>query len=421
MFRARESPLFRNATWLLAGQGCGVVLQAVYFVVLARLLGSVQYGIFIGALAFTGVVASYSSLGTGTLLLRYVSLNRSEFAVYWGNLLSMTTLLGVLLTGILRFLAPKLLSLESASLVLLAATANCFCAQLTSETARVFQAFEQMRITALLSLLTNIMRTVVAVGMLLVVHRANAWQWAVASTAISAIATSVAIGTVTFRFGLPMFRFRLFYERGTEGLGYSFATSTASVYNDVDKAMLSHYSMNAAAGVYAVAYRIVDIATIPIISIRDALLPRLFRHGRAGMTESSKLVQGLILRATLGSLLASAGMFLCAPAIPRIVGLNYSESVPALRWLCILPVFRSVHQISGSALTGAGLQNYRTTSQLIVAAFNFILNLYLIPHFGWRGAAWSSLASDAVLASLNWGALLLVRTRSCHSALSATA
>ena len=51
------------------------------------------------------------------------------------------------------------------------------------------------------------------------------------------------------------------------------------------------------------------------------------------------------------------------------------------------PVFRSIHQITGSALAGAGLQNYRTTTQLMVAAFNFALNLYLIPHFGWRGAA----------------------------------
>ena len=64
--RVRESPLFRNASWLLAGQGLGVLLQAIYFVVLARLLGPQEYGVFIGAFAFTGIVACYSTLGTGT-------------------------------------------------------------------------------------------------------------------------------------------------------------------------------------------------------------------------------------------------------------------------------------------------------------------------------------------------------------------
>lgn len=413
--KTRESPLFRNASWLLVGQGSGVVLQAVYFVVLARLLGPTEYGVFIGAFAFTGVVASYSTLGTGTVLLRYVSLDRKEFAVYWGNLLLVTGLLGFLLTCGLHLLAARVLSPASASLVLLAAIASCVCAQLTVETSRVFQTFERMRIAAILSLLTNVMRTAAVAGMLLVLHHASARQWAVASTTVSAIGALVAIAIVTVRFGAPRFRPKLFFERGAEGFGYSFATSASCVYNDVDKAMLCHYDMNAANGIYTMAYRIVDIASIPIIAIRDAVMPRLFQHGRAGVDGSSKLVRRLLLRSVLIGLLASACMFCCAPLIPRIMGHGFSESVTALRWLCLIPVFRSVHQITGSVLTGAGLQNYRTTAQLIVAAFNFTLNLYLIPHFGWEGAAWSSLASDGGLGALNWGALHLIgrQQRNC--------
>jgi len=49
---------------------------------------------------------------------------------------------------------------------------------------------------------------------------------------------------------------------GWEGIGYSFASSTTSIYNDIDKTMLSHYGMNFANGVYTMAYRIIDIATM---------------------------------------------------------------------------------------------------------------------------------------------------------------
>jgi O-antigen/teichoic acid export membrane protein len=251
------------------------------------------------------------------------------------------------------------------------------------------------------------MRTLAVVGMLLALHHASAWQWAVASTAVSAIGTFVAITVVTVRFGFPVFRPKLFLKRGTEGFGYSFATSAASVYNDIDKAMLSHYNMNAANGIYAMAYRIVDIATIPVISIRDAVMPRLFHEGRAGVNGSWKLVSRLTTRSALISLVASGCMFFCAPLIPWAVGTSFRESVLALRWLCLIPAFRSIHQMTGSALTGAGLQGYRTTTQLVVAGFNFALNLYLIPHFEWKGAAWSSLASDALLGALNWGVLHL--------------
>jgi O-antigen/teichoic acid export membrane protein len=58
-------------------------------------------------------------------------------------------------------------------------------------------------------------------------------------------------------------------------------------------------------------------------------------------------------------------------------------------------------------LTGAGLQSYRTIAQVIAAGFNFALNLWLIPQYGWHGAAWSSLATDATLGAMNGGILAL--------------
>jgi glycosyltransferase involved in cell wall biosynthesis len=41
-------------------------------------------------------------------------------------------------------------------------------------------------------------------------------------------------------------------------------------------------------------------------------------------------------------------------------------------------------------------------NQLAIAAFNFLLNLWLIPRFGWKGAAWASLMSDGALGLMNW-------------------
>ena len=35
--------------------------------------------------------------------------------------------------------------------------------------------------------------------------------------------------------------------------------------------------------------------------------------------------------------------------------------------------------------------------QAAVAVFNVLINLWLIPVYSWRGAAWSSIASDGVL------------------------
>jgi O-antigen/teichoic acid export membrane protein len=94
-------------------------------------------------------------------------------------------------------------------------------------------------------------------------------------------------------------------------------------------------------------------------------------------------------------------MFAGAPLIPRILGPGFSQSTSALRWLCLIPVFRSVQTLSGAALTGAGYQSYRTGAQVVAAVLNFASNLWLIPAYGWHGAAWSSLITDGAIGAMN--------------------
>jgi O-antigen/teichoic acid export membrane protein len=71
--RAQKSVLMRNAAWLFAGQGLSFVAQGFCFIVLARLIGTTQYGLLGGAGALIGIVSQYTSLGSGLLFLRYVS------------------------------------------------------------------------------------------------------------------------------------------------------------------------------------------------------------------------------------------------------------------------------------------------------------------------------------------------------------
>src|ERR1700761_8918017 len=140
------SQLARDAGWMTAGQGLGFALQAIYFVVVARLLGVVQYGIFVGAFAFVNLVGRYSTLGTGPVFLRYVSVDSKKFAVYLGNMFVLTALGGILLTAVLHYTGARFLNPASASLVLMAAVANCFGMQVMMCCAQIFQSMGRMRV-----------------------------------------------------------------------------------------------------------------------------------------------------------------------------------------------------------------------------------------------------------------------------------
>jgi O-antigen/teichoic acid export membrane protein len=400
--KLKQSKLARNAGWMFLGQGLGLIFQTTYFIVLARLLGSREYGIYAGTFALVSMASQYSTIGSGTVFLRYVSPDKSKFPVYWGNILLITCTVSILVSAVLYFTARFILNPLSAALIFPAAVSVCFCTQIAVAAGQVFQAFEQLRVTAMMNLLTNIMRAIAAVSMLVLLHHATAWNWVVVSLFVSLAGAIIAVITVTVRLGLPKFDFSLTRRHWAEGLQYSFSQSTSSAYNDVDKTMLSHYGMNVQNGIYSMAYRVVEIASIPVFSVRDAATPKFFQQGAKGVTYSAALANSLLKRAMLLGVFSAACIFLFAPIIPHIIGKDYAESVYALRWLSLIPFFRSIHQMTGTALMGAGLQKYRTSTQIVAAAVNFLLNLWLIPAHGWQGAAWSSLLTDAGLGAMNW-------------------
>ena len=216
-------------------------------------------------------------------------------------------------------------------------------------------------------------------------HRATALEWVIASAMVSAISTIAAVSMVTIEFGWPKIVPRLFLKRGVEGAEYAISASADSAYNDLDKTMLSHYGMSAANGIYTMAYRVIDLATMPISSIQLASEPRLFQLGATSLQAAAMFGRRLLKRGVLTSAVAAVAMFLLAPLIPLIVGKGFTESVSALRWLCLIPVFRSIHGITGGVLTGAGLQRYRTMAQIAAVIINFGLNLWLIPGTGGMG------------------------------------
>jgi O-antigen/teichoic acid export membrane protein len=165
---------------------------------------------------------------------------------------------------------------------------------------------------------------------------------------------------------------------------------------------LSHYRLDFQNGIYSMAYRVVDIATMPVASLDAAALPRYMQGSSLDIKSVPVLAHRLAWRAALIGLSASAGLFLTAPLIPWVVGHGFDQSVTALRWLCLLPALRGVHQLTGSAITGMGYQRFRTMAQFGAAFINLCLNLWLIPRYGWLGAAWSSLATDGLLGVVNW-------------------
>ena len=387
---------------MFAGQGVSFLVQAAYFILLARLLGAYDYGLYVSVVAFVSVGSQFGTLGSGYVLLRYASIDQRLYAQYWGNVLLAAMIAGTAVVTILMLFGKLILPSAPVSLVLVVAISDAMLGGVVQCAGQVFQTFEQMSTTALISLSTNMMRLLAAGGLYLAYGHSTPIIWAAAALGVSGIVAGVSIVLTTRRFGRPSFSASLLVRHAGEGAIFALSSSTTSIYNDLDKIMMGHLGMNFANGVYTLAYRAINLANMPVYAIHAAAFPRFFQQGHHGVAATLPLARRLQIRTAMITIVLALTLYFSAPLIPILTSRSYTQSVAALRILCIIPFFRSFQWSAGDALAGAGLQKLRLILQACAGFFNLCTNLYLIPRYSWHGAAWSSLATDGGLALSSW-------------------
>jgi O-antigen/teichoic acid export membrane protein len=406
-------PLARNALWSLGGSGTRLFIQAAYFIIIARCLGPGQYGGFVAATALIGVISPFVGLGCGPLLVKNVSRDRRQFSEYWGNGLMMTLVSGSVLAflamSVCRLVLPRSIPML---VIALLSVSDLIFAKLLDMGAWAFQSVDRLSGNAKLNVLVSLTRLLGIAGLALAVSHPGIMAWSAVYLAGSILAALIAVAWVTFSLGKPKIALHRIRREGVEGCCFSVGQSAGTIYNDIDKTMVARLATLEAAGVYAAAYRLIDVAFIPVRALLSATLPGFFRSGAGGLQASMQYGKRMLIKILPYSLFAFAAIMIGAPLAPHILGRQYADITEALRWLALLPVLKTLHFFTADALTGAGHQGTRSLIQIGVAAFNVLINLWIIPAYGWRGAAASSIASDGLLALSLLFTVTLLRRRS---------
>jgi O-antigen/teichoic acid export membrane protein len=416
--RLRRSTLTRNTLWMLAGQAARTVIQAVYFLLVAHALAPAGYGAFVAAMALVMIAAPFASLGAGAVLIKNVARDPATFPVSWGNALVVIAVSGAGLLAVVLIAAQLTLpSTIPLALVLVLGVAELLFARIAELCGQVFQAFQRLQWTSAIQLLLSGLRLVSIAGLYAVLRSPTPLQWGVGYLAATAAAAAIAAWLVHVRHG----RRRLVIDRSRmelrEGAYFSISLSAQSIYNDIDKTMLSRLSTLAASGVYGAAYRIIDVSFAPVSALLSASYARFFQHGTEGLSGTVRLARKLLPLAAAYGAAAGIALALIAPLVPLVLGARYALITPMIFWLAPIPLLRACHYFLADALTGAGHQRARSVVQIVVAGVNVLLNLWIIPIYSWEGAAWTSLGCDALLAlGLLWAIIRIRRSQPARTA-----
>ncbi|GGO26472.1 lipopolysaccharide biosynthesis protein [Deinococcus humi] len=410
-----EATLKKNSLWMMGGQALRAGVQLLYFVLIARALGSAQYGSFVAVTALVAIVAPFASWGSGNLLIKHTVRDRRAFSTYWGAAVATTLTTSLALTLVVVAVAQLALppGLPLALLVLVALSDLLF-ARLIDVAGQAFQAFQRLDRTAALQLLPALVRLAAAALLFVLPVSKTALVWSSLFVVSTAISAACALVWVRRDLGWGPLSMRPVVREAREGGAFALSLSAQSIYNDIDKIMLARLVSTEAAGIYAAAYRIVDTAFTPVRSVLYAAYARFFQRGQAGLSGSTAFALQLLPWTGGYSLLVAGALWLAAPILPLLFGSDFAATSEVLRWLSPLVLLKTLHYFAADALTGAGYQGTRSVVQVAVAVLNGLLNLWLLPRYGWLGAVWASLASDLLLALVLWGIVGFKARKSPH-------
>jgi len=395
--RWSKNTLLRDASNLCLGQGIKLVLQGIYFLLIARCLGPAQYGGFIAVIAMTGIISPYVGLGCGCLFLKNVRSGKREAPLCWGNGLASIVVTGLVAACALTVLAHLWLSRFPIVLVSAICVSELILMRVIELASFGFAASGKMSKTAVQNTIMSLLRVIGIAALAARNHQVSIEQWTWVYLVTGIIGAGFALQQGSLLWGMPKISLPAMVEDAREGSFFSISISAQTIYNDIDKTMLVHLSSYSATGVYGAAYRIIDTSLTPVRSLVQAAYPQFFRVGTEGLGATYSYAKRLIRKAIVFGVLDCLCLMLLAPLLPHILGPKYAAVAPAVRWLALIPAMRCVHWFLADALSGGNAQAPRTMVQVGVAAMNVGLNFLILPRWSWLGAAWTSLASDAVL------------------------
>ena len=226
------------------------------------------------------LLGPFSGLGTANLFIKNVRSGKREAAICWGNGILLTVVSGTLLSALGLGLSLILQLKTAPFVVIMVCISDLVSLKVTELAAFGFAALDRMKQTSIQSVVVSLLRLAGIATLMVTVHPVTLDRWVVVYLLTSLLGTAYAVVKGSQLWGRPATDLRALREDAAEGVFFSIAGSATTVYNDIDKIMLSRLADLAATGVYAAAYRVIDVTMTPVRSLAAAAYPQFFRKGR---------------------------------------------------------------------------------------------------------------------------------------------
>ena len=318
----------------LSGSGLRLILQAVYFVVLASTLSVADFGVFASSISLALIIATGGTFGFSAPLFRAATTRRRLIGYYIGglyvHLLCSIPVSLTIATCLHVAIMHKYLSLTA------------FLAIVASEAVflRIGDAMWQLNLGlgryahgSAVPVFTSAARTA-AIVLFVICGGAGLEEWSLFYLAGNAAG---AIGCVLLFHPRirPRWSLRIFLRRLPESVSHAAASMVLSMQIELDKLLILFLAGQEAAGIYALSIRIIDLVSVPIRSFFPIYAQMLMRRREALKDFASRC------RIELGIMAVTTLLFVCFLQVlayqPNLLGPNVARAYPWFSALLAVP------------------------------------------------------------------------------------
>lgn len=386
-----------NAGWQIADNvlrmGIGIIVTAMT----ARYLGREDFGLLSFATALVALFSSFSSLGIDGILTRELVRNPDKSPQLLASALVLRTagaVLAVFLAaGGIALLRPGN-TIDALLVVLLAAG---FLPQAFDVIQLYFQSRLNSRPPALIR--SGIFCIFAMVRVLLIAYGYPVLAFALVSTLeLLAVATTLFVLLRHEKSGISISdaRWATCKTLLLDSLPVFISSIATVIYMRLDQVLLGQYLGDATTGIYSAGIRVTEAVHFIPLALASAVYPVLIAaHGKHDLSHFNKTVQRLYdLMSIIGYAMALPLFVYGHTIIELVFGNSFSEAATVVQITAFIIVSLSVSTIHSKWLLINNYQRYYPIYTVAAVITNVSLNVVLIPHYGFIGAAIACVVSQ---------------------------
>jgi len=393
--RPDAKKIVANIGWLSLDKLLHMLVGLLVGVWIARYLGPDQFGLLSYAQAFVALFSALASLGLDGIVVRNIVRNPDIAGETLGTAFIMRMAAGLLTFCITMSVIYIMYPHDPLIRLLVGIIAAGTVFQAFDTIDLLFQARVSSRYTVYAK--NAAFLAVSLLKVVLILKEASLVAFALAGLAEVVIGAAGMLLAYSVA-GRSITGWRMNLKRGRELIGNSWPLILSGIvvmiYMRIDQIMLREMLGTEAVGIYSAATRISEIWYFFPTAIVSSVFPSIIQAKQVSEELYNRRLQKLfVLMAALAYAIAIPMTFMSGWVIDLLYGNKYFEAGPVLSIHIWASVFVFLQISTGSWFINENLQIQAFFRYLSGAILNVFLNLLLIPYYGVKGAAISTICS----------------------------